>query len=193
MLSDAPGRKFKPSKGRRSVNAPTNTVWSDSQKIEAVQTYLALGKVTLTAAVLKIPEVTLRLWKSKDWWKEIESELRLQDDLILSERLKKIIGSSFDQVEDRLKHGDFLYDHKTGELKRKPVNLKDAHKVAVDLIDKRELLINKLPNNTASEAIEDKLLKLAEKFAQIAQSVKAPIEVVDVIIGTETLVEEEKE
>lgn len=180
-ITDAETKKHVPSVKRRAVNGPDYTHFSDSQKIEAVTTYLALGNLVTTSAVLKIKECTLRLWKSKDWWKEIEQELRLQDDLILSNRLQRLINKSFDNVADRLEHGDFIYDQKTGQLVRKPVAMKDAHKVGVDLIDKREFLINKLPTSVGAEAIEDKLLKLAEKFAQIASSVKPPVEVTDVI------------
>lgn len=190
-LSDSEFKKIVPSVKRRPFQTPTNQHFSDSQKIEAVQTYLALGKLTTTAAVLKMSEATLRMWKTKDWWREIEEELRLQDDLVLSNKLQRLLNKSFDVVGDRLENGDFIYDQKSGELVRKPVNMKDAHKVGIDLIDKREVLINKLPNSIGSEAIEDKLLKLAEKFAQIAQSIKAPIEVIDVLIGTETIEEQE--
>lgn len=184
-LSDNEKTKNIPSGRRRAVNAETNKRWSDSQKIEAVQTYLALGQISTTAAVLKIPEITLRVWKSKDWWKEIENDLRVQDDLQLSARLQRIISKSLDQVEDRLANGDYIYDQKTGELKRKPVNMKDAHKVAVDLVDKREYIVNKAPAQLSVDAIDEKLNKLAEKFAQIANNSKQTVVVTDVIIGQE--------
>jgi hypothetical protein len=182
MLSDAESRKSIPAKRARGVNAK-HKHYSDSQKIEAVTTYLALGDLRLTANVLKIGEPTIRYWKSKDWWKEIESELRQAEDLQLSTRLKKIIDKSFEAVEDRLAHGDFVYDQKTGEMRRKPVNLRDAHKVAVDLVDKREVLINKQPLNLSADALDDKLTKLAEKFAEIANKTKAPVIVTDVIVA----------
>src|ERR1700756_1348319 len=95
--------------------------WSDGQKIEAVQSYLLLGNLTLVASVLKIPRDTLKIWKTTEWWKNMVEELRVQDDLQLSTRLQKIISKSFDAVEDRLDHGDFVYDQKTGEMRRKPV------------------------------------------------------------------------
>jgi hypothetical protein len=170
------------SKRSRPVQSITNKGWSDSQKIEAVKTYLALGEVRLTAAVLKIPEVTIHNWKSKEWWKEIEQDLRTQEDLVLSARLQKIINKSLEQVEDRLERGDYVFDQKTGKLVRKPVNLAVAHKVAMDMVDKRDVLNNKIPQSTSVDAIEDKLNKLAEKFAEIAGVAKRPvIEVTDVI------------
>lgn len=184
-LSDHPVVKERETVKRRAIT-DKNKCWSDSQKIEAVTTYLALGDLRLTANVLKIPEITMRVWKAKDWWKEIEGELRLQEDLQLSTRLQKIINKSFDQVEDRLANGDFIYDQKTGQLVRKPVSMKDAHKVAIDLVDKRKVLIDRTPQTQSVEGIEDKLIKLAEKFAQIASSAKAPIEVTDVIFQETT-------
>lgn len=181
-LSDNDLTKKQESKRRRPVKADTNLRWSDSQKIEAVQTYLALGKITLAAAVLKIPEVTLRNWKSKQWWKDIEQELRVQDDLVLSSRLQNLINKSLETVQDRLENGDFIYDNRTGKLVRKPVAMREAHRVAMDMVDKREHLINKVPATQTVDAVEDKLNKLAEKFAQIAQGINRPvIEVTDVI------------
>lgn len=185
MLSDSDKLKHVPSNRRRSVNAATNKHWSDSQKLEAVTTYLSLGNLALTASVLKIPEVTLRVWKQKDWWKEIEADLAVQEDIQLSSRLKRIIESTLAAAEDRIQNGDWIYNNKEGTLMRKPVNLRDVHKVTMDLVEKREHLNNKQPTNVAMEQIDDRLKKLAEKFEQIASG-RRPLEVTDVVIGTET-------
>lgn len=181
MLSDNENRKHLPSNKRRAVGA-TSKAWSDSQKLEAVTTYLALGNLVLTGNVLKIPEMTLRGWKQQQWWKDIEAELKVQEDIQLSTRLKRIVESTLAATEDRIANGDFIYDTKEGALVRKPVSMKDAHRVAMDLIDKREYLDNKQPSSITVEAIDDKLKKLAEKFEQIAGG-RRPIEVTDVIVG----------
>jgi hypothetical protein len=192
-LSDTENGKKRDITRRRAISAETNKQWSDNQKIEAVQTYLALGKITLTSAVLKIPEITLRKWKSTDWWKEIENELRVQDDLVLSSKLQNLINKSLETVQDRLENGDYIYDNKAGKLVRKPVNMRDAHKVTMDMVDKRDYLINKVPAQQSADALEDKLAKLAEKFAQIAGSVKAPVIVTDVIeVEAKPVVEEQE-
>jgi hypothetical protein len=180
-LSDHPDRKHVPSNRRRAVGASSKN-WSDSQKIEAVTTYLALGNLVLTSNVLKIPEMTLRAWKQTQWWKEIVDDLASQEDLQLSSRLKRIIESTLSATEDRIMNGNFIYDNKSGQLVRKPVDMKDLHKVTVDLIDKRAVLDNKQPNSVPLEQIESKLEKLAQKFAEIASGVR-PIEVTDVIMG----------
>jgi hypothetical protein len=172
-----------PSNRRRAVDADTNKRWSDSQKIEAVTTYLALGNLALTAKVLKIPDLTLRTWKQKTWWKEIEDELKVQDELQLSARLQRIIESTLSATEDRIKNGDWIYDNKTGGLVRKPVNLRDVHKVTMDMVDKREAILNKVVTAVPLEQIESKLEKLALKFEEIASKRSQQIAVTDVIFG----------
>lgn len=184
MLSDSERLRRVPSNKKRSVNATTNKHWSDSQKIEAVTTYLALGNLVLTGSVLKIPEMTLRYWKQQQWWKDIEGELAVQEDIQLSSRLKRIVETTLSAAEDRIANGDWIYNNKEGTLMRKPVNLRDVHKVTMDLIDKREHLNNKVPTNVAMEQIDDRLKKLAQKFEEIAAGRKV-IEVTDVIIGSE--------
>lgn len=183
MLSDTDRLKNVPSRKKRPTTGVNNMHWSDSQKLEAVTTYLALGNLVLTSSVLKIPEFTLRAWKQKDWWKEIEGELAVQDDIQLSSRLKRIIDTTLSAAEDRIQNGDWIYNNKEGCLMRKPVNLKDVHKVTMDLVDKREHLSNKQTPQVSMEALDDRLVKLAEKFAEIAKNnVKPTIEVTDVII-----------
>lgn len=187
MLSDSKKLRAVPSKKKRPTTGVNNMHYSDSQKLEAVTTYLALGNLVLTASVLKIPEFTLRNWKQKDWWKEIEGELAVQDDIQLSSRLKRIIETTLSATEDRIKNGDWIYNNKEGSLMRKPVTLRDVHKVTMDLVDKREHLAGKQAPQVSMEALDDRLLKLAEKFAEIAKTnTKAPVEVTDVIFVENT-------
>lgn len=182
MLSDSEKLRGVASKKKRPTTGVNNMHYSDSQKLEAVTTYLALGNLVLTASVLKIPEFTLRNWKQKDWWKELEGELAVQDDIQLSSRLKRIIETTLSATEDRIKNGDWIYNNKEGSLMRKPVNLRDVHKVTMDLVDKREHLAGKQAPQVSMEALDDRLLKLAEKFAEIAKTnTKAVVEVTDVI------------
>lgn len=185
MLSDSDKLKNVASKKKRPLTGVKNMHWSDSQKLEAVTTYLALGNLVLTSSVLKIPEMTLRAWKQKDWWREIESELAVQEDIQLSSRLKRIVETTLSAAEDRIQNGDWIYNNKEGCLMRKPVNLRDVHKVTMDLIDKREHLSGKTHVVQTVDAIEDKLTKLAEKMAEIANANRKTIEVTDVIIGEE--------
>jgi len=168
MLSDADSKKNKKGMRPRSIEANTNKQWSDGQKIEAIQSYLLLGNLALTSRILGIPEVTLRVWKTTEWWKDKTHELKTQDRIQLSSRMKKIVDASLTVVEDRLVNGDFQFDQKTGAVVRKPVNLKDAHKVAVDLQDRQEMMDKVEKPETSDEDVEARLLRLAEKFADMA-------------------------
>ena len=167
-ISDHPDIQARKSVARRAVGAKSCS-WSDGQKLEAVTTYLMIGNLAATARILKIPEETMRHWRRSTWWVDIESELKTQDELQLSARLKKIVDKSIDAVEDRLEHGDFVYDQKTGQMRRKPVAMRDAHKVSMDLIDKRNLLLNNNKTVQTDEQMSDKLLKMMQQFAEFAQ------------------------
>lgn len=188
MLSDSPLLKYKATGKRRSVEK-RGFHWSDSQKLEAVQTYLILGSLKLTSGALKIPFDTLKVWKASQWWKDMLEELRVQEDLQLSNRLKKIITRSYDVLEDRLENGDFVFDQKTGVMRRKPVSMKDATQVAMHLSEARTELVDRhLGGQSVTEdKIEKTLANLAEQFAKIATQVqqKPSLEVTDVIFGAD--------
>lgn len=187
VLSDSKKMKGAKSGAKKKIVPGNKAYWSDSQKIEAVTTYLALGSVRLTANVLKIPETTILHWRMKDWWKDVEHELRLQENLQLSSRLKRIIGATLDVAEDRLQNGDFIYDNRKGELVRKPVSLRDANKVMIDLSNRKDVLDGQAPKQVNIEQIDDRLKKLAEKFEQIANGNNRTVQVTDVIIGEEVV------
>lgn len=167
LLSNAPKR-------RRAVKG-TNKHWAQSQKIEAVLTYLATGSETKTAAATGIPKTTLHIWRYQPWWKELVVQIQDERDDSINADIAKIIDKSLETVSDRLANGDFGFNQKTGEIFRKPVNLKDAHKVAVDMIDKRNLLNGKPTQRTEKVDTVSQLDYLAKKFAEFASMSKSDL------------------
>jgi transposase-like protein len=173
----------------RAIDAGTNKRWSDKQKLEAVQSFLVLGNVSLVSRILGIPRITLQVWKASNWWKELVDEIKLQDRIELSNKMKKIVEAAHAVVEDRLINGDMVVTPK-GEMIRKPVAMKDAHRVAVDMLNQQDAIdkaIGKEPGDVA-EGNSDKLEVLAERFAMFAtkkieQSLdkKRTVEIVDVV------------
>jgi hypothetical protein len=161
-------KKIKRTK-KKSLTAEGNFRWSDKQKMEAVTSWLALGNLALVSRLSGIPEVTLRVWKASTWWKELVEELKMQESIQLSSRMKQLVEASQTIVAQRLESGDPILNQKTGEIVYKPVSMKDAHKVAVDLIDRKKEL-DKLTSDdvVTDERADDKLTKLAEKFAEMA-------------------------
>ena len=170
MLSDSPLLKDRKANRNRAVDAGSNKFWSDKQKIEAVTTYIMLGgNLALTSRQLKIPEITMRKWKTTDWWNKLESDVRKEERMQLSSRLKNVMERSWDVVADRLEKGDWIYDQKLGELRRKPVTMKDAGTLAVQAAKLRNEMDLTENHTIAAEHIEDKLNKLAKAFGDLAK------------------------
>ena len=163
------------------MGVPGKVHRTPKQKFEAVQLYLLLGgSASKTARALKVPEQTLFTWKKTDWWHEYEAQIRREENLELSARLQKAIGKGMEIVADRLENGDWIYDQKTGEMRRKPVALKDAQKTVTDFIDKREKLVETQQLTVAAEQIDEKLNKLAAAFAKLSQP---QINVTDIVFA----------
>jgi hypothetical protein len=88
---------------------------------------------------------------------------------VLSARMKSLVEASQTIVAQRLETGDPILNQKTGEIVYKPVSMKDAHKVAVDLIDrKKELDKLTTDDGPTEQRDDDKLERLAERFAEMA-------------------------
>lgn len=143
--------------------------WSDAKRIEVVTTWLALGKIPLVAACTGVPEGTIRQWRTQPWWKEIEISVQTETDQELDAKLAQRIDKALDVILDRLNNGDFMFDPKTGEFLRRPVNMKDTHRVMVDMMDKRLLLRKQPKEQQSQEAVGDILKNLAKEFEQMAK------------------------
>jgi hypothetical protein len=170
LLTDSTRLQDRKGGSRRSVGAKTNKYWSDSQKIEAVATYLLLGgSLTKTSEMLKIPYPTLQMWKPSEWWKKVEDDIRREDRMQLSNKLKTVMENSWDIVSDRLENGDWVYNQKTGQAVRKPVSVKDASAIAIQTTKLRTEMELTENFTVATEQIEDKLTKLAKAFADLSK------------------------
>lgn len=144
--------------------------WSQEKKIQTVTTYLALGNAPMTEAVTGVPRGTIRQWKMQSWWKELESDIRNEEDSELDVKLSKVIDKSLDAVLDRVENGDFIFDSKTGKFVRKPVHMKDALSAVTQVFDKRNLLRGKPTSRVEKQSVSDNLSKLAAEFARFSQA-----------------------
>ena len=164
--------------------------WKPEKKAAAVTAYIALGNSELVEALTKIPAGTIRAWKRMEWWKELEGVLREEEHSTLDSKLRKVVEKSLDLVMDRLDNGDFVFDQKSGQCIRKPVNLKDVHKVSVETIDRREILKKFSVKAIAKPSLENHIKELAAQFEQFTKSLRRPREVdvidVEVIKDAET-------
>jgi transposase-like protein len=143
--------------------------YSDENKIETIKTFLAMGgNLSLTAAACGISRNTLKMWKATNWWNEVITELRKAEKLELSASTKKILTKSLALLEDRLEHGDYIYDQKQGKLIRKALNARDIHKIAIDMMDRKDKLDEATSSEEHIQSNEEKMEKLMERFAALA-------------------------
>lgn len=178
MLSDKLKTRKSP---KKTPLGDRNRRWyTDSEKLEAVKLWLVTGNLQATAASLGIAHPTMQQWRYSKWWDELASEIRSESTLQLSNKLKRIAEKALDITFDRLEHGDWFYDQKTGEVRRKPVVLRDAAQVANGFLDRHMTLDQKPVEEKAQQQVQDRLNALAEAFAKMANKTKK-VEVIDAI------------
>lgn len=160
------------------INIPhaKNAHWPVEKKIEAVTTYLTLGNLRQVAAVTGVSYGMIKQWRMAPWWKDIEAEIVASRRVAAATKLNKIVDKSLAVIDDRLDNGDFVYNNKSGEVIRKPVNLKDATSAANALMQ-RAAIIEKLNKDEQivenQVSIKDQLANLAEQFALMNNRSKA--------------------
>lgn len=143
--------------------------WSKKKRLEAVTTYLALGSMVETARLCNVPVSTLEGWKRSDWWGELVQDIQSGEGQKQDNKMSKAIDKALDLIMERMEEGDYQYDQKTGRLVKVPLKARDLERVASGLFDKRQL-IRKQPTNIKvnEQSQQDRLLKLAEQFAEFA-------------------------
>lgn len=142
---------------------------SPSKKWEVVTAYLALGNMTAVAAATGVSANTIRTWKTQDWWRELEGIIKEEEGTEQSVKLRQIVDKTLNIVADRLENGDFQYDPKTGGLIRRPVLLRDAGKVGMDVWTRKEAVDQLKFQKLKQPSIEESLKRIAEEFAKIAR------------------------
>lgn len=159
------------------------TNWPMEKKIEVVSQYLVLGNMKMVAAMTGVTHDLIRQWKGQSWWKELEAEIRQTQNIELDTKLSRIVDKSLDAVLDRVENGDFIYDQKSGEIRRKPVNLRDVARVSVDMVSKRELLRggqDKRQEGTQISVVEQ-LKLLADEFSKWQKKVTIDVPMVEIV------------
>ena len=147
--------------------------WNDKKRLEVVTTYLASGSYTETAKMCNVPLPTIRKWRESPWWKDLIEEIQGGEGQKQDNKMTRLIDKALDSILERIEEGDYQYDQKTGRLVKVPLKARDLERVASGLFDKRQLIRKKPTNIKISEQNQqDRLLKLAEQFAEFASGKK---------------------
>lgn len=148
-----------------------NAHWHPKQKINAVLEYMQVGNLSLAGRNIGVPEDTMRKWKAQSWWKEAEKEIKDQQKIGLSNKLDGIITKSLSTVEDRLDNGDFVYDPKSGGIKRIGIKAHVANQISKDMMDKQLVLEKAINNKPEEEANSNARLQgLLDEFLKFSKS-----------------------
>lgn len=157
-----------------------NKSYSDSQKLEAVKLWLTTGNLVATAAALNIKFPTIRQWRYSNWWSELAEQIRTEGSFKMTHKLKQAAEKALEVTVDRLENGDWIYDQKSGELRRKPVSLRDANTATSMLLDKAMKIEQRPHDEAAQHKVQDRLEALAKAFGEFASKARR-VEVIDAV------------
>lgn len=153
---------------------------SPEVKYNVVTNYLATGNLKIAAASVGIPYETVRKWHQMDWWKEYEFDIANAKKTETSNKLSKIVDKSLALLEDRLDNGDYVVNQKTGEVCRRPVQIRDINQVMNNVLLRQEAIDKQRREQPVKkeESIHDLLKTLAMEFSKF-NGKKTP-EIIDV-------------
>ena len=151
---------------KRDRRGPRDYPYDD--KIKCIALYASEMSLQEISTTTRIPLSTLKTWRAAVWWDDELRKIRAENEELYRMRAHKIIDKTTKAVIDRLDNGDHFVNNR-GEVVRVPVKAKDAAIIGAVFMDKLRISLN-LPTQIHGTADGDRLLKLAERFAQIAGS-----------------------
>ena len=154
--------------------------WSEKKKYEAVCLWSSGVSMRQVSIDLGIPYDTLARWRSSDWWRDIHKDIQSEDKQQLDARLSKILDKTLDSMMDRIENGEFVYDQKTGSLKRSPAKLRDVTTAMNTVLDKRNLIRKEPTKIVEQTSTQTQLQNLADQFAKFVNANTLKREDVDI-------------
>ena len=168
--------------------------YSDAQKLKAACTFAVTGNSRRVSEIVNVPEGTIRAWKTTEWWNEIQGRIRMEHNDELDVKFTKAIDKAVEQVNDRIEHGDYIYNAREDKLVRKPAGVRDLAVVTAQLIDKRQLLRGEPTSRTAKVSENEKLVRLAEEFKKfaLAKTIDSQAIQIEEELGEEVIIQEQE-
>lgn len=166
---------------RRTMSGVSAYTWE--QRVLACERIIATQNISQVAREIDIPYATLQSWRREPQWQKVVEEVRAKERAIRNKKLNTIVDLSLETVEDRLLNGEQILNNKTGKLVSKPVSMRDAARVAADVIaeqNRMERLDRAM--TVEQEAVVDTLKMLAQEFAKFNR--KNKVEIVNAVDAT---------
>jgi hypothetical protein len=167
-----------------SVKKTNAVLKREQQQLDLAKSFIMLGgNMTMAARTCGVAYATARRWQNAPWWSETIEQLKESETIELSPKLKRIVDKSLELIQDRLDHGDFMYDQKTGKVIRKEVSVRDALAVFKDAVGVKQQMEAGPKQEAGALTIQETLQQLAKNFEELAakQRAKPVIQVTDVL------------
>ena len=148
-------------------------------KTEAAALYCVYGDAKEVAKILLIPEKVIKQWKQEPWWFEVQKQIFVEQNEKLAAKLSATLDRTIEEIQDRLDHGDYTYNPKTGEVTRKPIEAKVVASIFDSLSHQRRLTRGEPTSLAAKVGVDDRLKRLEEAFINFAHSKTIEGEVVN--------------
>ena len=148
-----------------------NTTWfSQDDKVDACTLYAVYGDVTEVSKLTKIPEATIRSWRTEPWWIEITKQVYIESNDGLTAKISHTLDKTLEHLGDRLEHGDYIWNAKSEQLVRKPVDTKVLAILFDNLAVQRRLGRGEATSiKGTSTSVDDRLTQLSTAFEKFAK------------------------
>ena len=148
-------------------------------KTDAAALYCVYGDVKEVFKITGIPEKTLKAWKEEPWWFEVQKQIFVEQNEKLAARLSQTLNKTIDELNERLEHGDYTYNPKTGEVTRKPIEAKTIASIFDSLSHQRRITRGEPTSIALKVGVDDRLKRLEESFIRFAETKLIEGEVID--------------
>lgn len=161
----------------------SKNVYTLEDKFKAATAYMLEGTLRGASRVVGIPYETIRDWKKESYWQDLVTQVIEEHADEYKAANHKIIQLAQEVALTRLREGDPFVD-KGGNVRFKPVALREAVLSFAVAVDKQRLLLNQ-PSSISGKVVVDPK-ELAKSFQSSTQVDKETVaKELDAIIPTE--------
>lgn len=144
-------------------------MYPPEKRIEVVTKWMALGNMRLVSELTGVSYQLCRMWKQMPWWADLVAEIKASRDIVVDNKLSKLVDRSLELVGDRLDNGNIIWNKKTQQYDRAELSISEVTKVADTLLTQQlNLSKKKVVESQADsqQSVKDQIAMLAGEFAK---------------------------
>jgi len=165
------GKEVVLARGRGRPRKIRNKSWfPQNVKVDACTMYAVYGNVEEVAKLVKVPPEAIRQWKQEPWWIEILKQVYVEQNEGLSSRINQVLDKTINHLVDRLDNGDYVYNQRTEQIIRKPVDTKTLTILFDNLAVQRRLTRGEPTSISANIGVEDRLKQMEDAFIKFSKA-----------------------